>query len=93
MAIPIICGPGAITVLITLANDYTFIDKLSTTFICALLAIIFWIILKFGPIIAKFIGHEGMKIISRIMGLILAAMAVQMISVGMLELYHSAFAQ
>ena len=87
MAIPVVARSGLITVLITNAHDFNFEETLLATLICAILASFFWISLRVSPKVASFLGQEGLKIVSRIMGLILAAIAVQMIISGIKKVF------
>ena len=87
MAIPIIAGPGAISTVI--AHSYLFPSYQQKTLesviaICLSLAI--GIILFFGPLIGKILGEYGMKIVTRVMGLILAAIAMQMLTSSLIKL-------
>ena len=87
MAIPVIAGPGAITVLIGKAHDFGFLQLIFASIVCAIVAVLFWFALKYAPKIAHFLGDEGMKITSRVMGLILAAIAIQMVAGGLIHLF------
>lgn len=89
LAIPIVAGPGAMSTLIAHAPLYnTLLGKTFVSFfvilVAALVGLIFWT----GPYIAKALGDGGMRIAVRIMGLILSAIAIQMMSGGVHELFH-----
>ena len=88
MAIPVIAGPGAMTVLISKAHDFSLIQMMMATIVCLLVSLFFWVLLKFTPKIAQHLGEEGLKIVSRVMGLILAAIAVEIAASGIIYLYH-----
>lgn len=84
MALPTIVGPGTISTLVLASNDYPFVmQKLWLTFQCAILALSMLIILYFGTTIAKFVGNSVMKVITRIMGMIIMAIAVGMLASGL----------
>lgn len=88
MAIPIIAGPGAISVIVSRAHDLTsYYQMLLYSLICISTAIILWIVLKFAPWIGKKLGKEGMMIVSRIMALILASIAVSMLQSGLISMF------
>jgi len=76
MATPLIAGPGAITALILLVKDYGYWIPLMG--VVAVL-FIFWVALYNAKFIKRFIGFQGPEILSRIMGLILVALAIEMI--------------
>lgn len=78
---PLITGPGAITTVILLSNEYGYF----ITVVAALLnLLICWIALHYSQRIYDFLGHQGTDIVSRIMGLIITAMAVTFIREGLL---------
>ena len=83
MAIPIIAGPGAIATLMThTALFNTPMKKITESLFCVGLALITGCVLYLAPLIAKALGEEGVKIVTRIMGLIICAIAIQMIING-----------
>lgn len=87
MALPIIIGPGAISTLVLASNDYPiFIYKLWLSILCFILAIGMCLILYYGGAIARFVGESVMKVITRIMGMIIMAIAVGMLANGLVGL-------
>jgi multiple antibiotic resistance protein len=90
LALPIIIGPGAISTLVIASNDYsTFIFKSWLSFLCILLALGMTIILYCAPTIAKFIGDSVIKVITRIMGMLIMAIAAGMLANGITGLIPS----
>ncbi len=88
LAIPIMAGPGAISTVIV--QVYSFPDFLSQLYmsICALLvATTLAIALYFAGNVEKVLGQSGINIVSRVSGLILAAIAIETISKGVLGLF------
>lgn len=84
MAIPIIAGPGAISVMITNADQFHHMTSmLIVSILCAVLAFIIWLVLAISPWLGRLLGEQGMQIVSRVMGLILAAIAVGMLQGGL----------
>ena len=87
LALPIIIGPGSISTLIIASNDYTSLTyKVWLSVLCLILAIGMGIILYFGTAIAKVVGESIIKVITRIMGMIIMAIAVGMLANGLLGL-------
>jgi multiple antibiotic resistance protein len=81
LAFPMIAGPGAFTTVILLTDDdrYDFFGRLATIgVIAAVLAIQFIALLAAGPI-SRALGSAGVGVIGRIMGMLLAALAVSMV--------------
>ena len=81
LAIPKIAGPGALVTAILLTDDDRFnvLGQLATIGVIALvLAIQLLVLLASGPI-SRVVGASGAAVIGRIMGLLLAALAVSMV--------------
>lgn len=87
LALPIIIGPGAISTLVIASNDYpTPIFKSWLSLLCIGLAIVMTFILYYGPMIAKLIGDSVIKVITRIMGMLIMAIAAGMFANGVVGL-------
>lgn len=87
LALPIIIGPGAISTLVIASNDYsTLIFKSWLSFLCVLLALGMTIVLYCAPTIAKLIGDSVIKVITRIMGMLIMAIAAGMLANGIVGL-------
>lgn len=80
---PIMCGPGTITTVMVLGADSgIFVTALA---IC-LSVVIVWLLLIFSKNLNALLGDTVIEILSKIMGLLLAAIAIQMIWTGVLGL-------
>lgn len=87
MALPIIIGPGAISTLVLASTDYPrFWLKLWLSILCVVLAIGMTIILYYGRNIGKLVGESVMNVITRIMGMIIMAIATGMLANGLIGL-------
>lgn len=87
LALPIILGPGAISTLVIAANDYPgLIYKCWISILCVGLAISMGLILYYSNIIIRVIGQSMIKVITRIMGMIVMSIAVNMLSSGLIGL-------
>ncbi len=88
LSLPIIIGPGAITTLIIAAGDYPhFLSKLYMSALCAVLGIGMGTIMYFGTPVANFVGNSMIKVVTRIMGMIVMAIAVGMLADGLAGLF------
>jgi multiple antibiotic resistance protein len=88
LAIPLLAGPGAISLTIVDAHQAgNWADKAVLSAGIVVIAIIIWVILWLAEPIGKRLGTTGLNIATRIMGLILAAMAVQFMADGLLKLF------
>lgn len=86
IATPILTGPGVITTAILLVARY---DLLTTLIAGVFSLLITWILLRNAASIIKIIGHQAIEIFSKIIGLLLAAMAVEFIMRGAIEYVHN----
>ncbi len=84
MALPVIIGPGAISTLIIITGDHSNLaDKLWISILCICLTVGMGLILLFAVPIARFIGTSIIKVVTRIMGMIIMAIAVGMLATGL----------
>ena len=75
LAFPLIAGPGSLTTLLSLRAEF----HISNIIIAVLLnVIVIYIVLKTSSRIEKIIGNNGIKIIRKIFGVILLAIAVRL---------------
>ncbi len=88
LAIPLLAGPGAISLAIVDAHQAGgFSGKLVFCLGIVAVAAFVWLVLRLAEPIGQRLGTGGLNIATRVMGLILAAMAVQFMADGMLELF------
>ena len=78
LAIPMICGPGALTNAIVLMEDADSLDK-KVILIVAILTVILltYLILYSSSRIIKVLGETGMNVLMRLMGLIVIVIAIE----------------
>lgn len=78
LAIPMLCGPGAIANGIVMMNDATSIAlKLVLVGVIATVFIIGFVILRASTRLLKFLGETGNNVMMRLMGLILMVIGVE----------------
>ena len=84
IAIPIVAGPGAITTIIVNTHQYqTIEDKVMISGVCILIAVLLWLCFFFSAPVSRMLGVSGIKIVTRIMGIVLASIAFGMITSGL----------
>lgn len=84
ITIPLLAGPGTISTIILLSSRFeSFTEKLILVSACFFVTMIIWLSFKLAPQISRTIGLTGMNIITRIMGLILASIAVEFVINGL----------
>ena len=83
LAIPLLAGPGAIsTVILFSTSTHHIVEKLSLGLIVILVCLLIWPVLLLSEPLGKRLGRSGLNIVTRIMGLILASIAVRFILEG-----------
>jgi len=82
LATPLLVGPGTMTTLIVLSSSYAVINVLMGGLIAALGV---YLTLRFAPLLVSVMGNNGVQAASRIMAVVLAAIASQMIHSALLE--------
>lgn len=92
LAIPLICGPGAITASIVMMNDATIIAEKAVLLgvILFILGITLLILLSARKVMA-FLGESGNKVLMRIMGLIVMVIAVEFLFSGLKPILQNIF--
>lgn len=84
LATPLLAGPGAISTVVLQSSKANSTSSLLMLIIAIFAAVALCnFVLKLGPLIYRVIGKTGLNLLTRIMGLILAAVAVQFILNGL----------
>ena len=87
LAIPLMAGPGAISLVIIDAHKATgLIEKLMLSADIIIVAALVFIALKLASPIGNKLGTTGLNIATRIMGILLAAIAIEMLAAGLVKL-------
>lgn len=87
LAMPLLSGPGSISLLISLNASHPALD--STLVIASVIistGVIVYLILRLAPFLSNLLGVSGLKAVTRIMGFIVMAIAVQYIITGIYNL-------
>lgn len=88
LAMPILAGPGAISSIILYGNRAPgWQHDLIVAAEIVVVGLIIALLLRVSGKIARQLGQTGMNIVTRVMGLILAAIAVEFISLGLKGLF------
>jgi multiple antibiotic resistance protein len=85
IATPILTGPGVITTAVLFTAQYGMVPVLIAGFISLFIT---WLILRSASTIMKFVGEQVIGILSKIIGLLIAAMAVEYIFAGTLQWFN-----
>ena len=85
LAFPLIAGPGSLTTLLSLRAEF-FIENIIIAVLCNVVVI--YVVLKTSPKIERIIGANGIKIIRKIFGVILLAIAVKLFAANIQALFN-----
>jgi len=87
MAMPMLSGPGSISLLIGHFTEYPETNqRLTIAAVIAIVGLIIYFILRLSPLVFKVLGVGGLKAISRIMGFIVIAISIEYIISGVVSL-------
>ncbi|MEM4653682.1 MAG: MarC family protein [Candidatus Nezhaarchaeales archaeon] len=87
LATPLLAGPGSISLVIYLVNVGYGLGPTITSIVANV--IIAWIVLTYCDVVSRILGRNGSLVLSRIMALILAAIAIAMIREGIMNILTS----
>ena len=83
---PLLAGPGAIVAAMVAVESASGSIVGWTSVTAAMIAthVVIWLTLRFSVALHRFLGDSAIRVLTRIFGLLLAAIAVQMIAAGVL---------
>lgn len=91
IGLPLLTGPGAISTVIVLMGMAEGIEQKAIIIVSILLTFVLCLfIFLFSRRIHKFIGYNGMLVFTRLMGLLLAALAVDLTATGIINIFGPA---
>jgi multiple antibiotic resistance protein len=84
LGIPLIAGPGAMTTVLLLTSGHLNDTSLMLGYLGVLLAVLTLTaaLLLMAPWLMRLLGETGANVVSRVLGLVLAALAVQLVIDG-----------
>lgn len=85
LAIPMIAGPGTIATILVLSNltHGNRVDLAIIFMAYGVALLVTWLCMRAGTIILRAIGTSGIHVVTRLLGVILAALAVQFVLNGL----------
>jgi multiple antibiotic resistance protein len=89
LGVPLLAGPGAITHVIVAsgAAQGSVMHQGMLLIPVALVALSVWLAFRAAPVIARRLGRTGIHVVTRLMGLIIAAISIEMIASGLGTLF------
>ena len=83
LAMPIIAGPGAMVTVIVNSHQHTGITaNIEMSIVCAVMAAIICVGFLSAGWITRLLGEKGMDIVTKLMGMVLLAIAASMLAEG-----------
>ncbi len=87
LAMPMLAGPGSISYLIGLWDEYPdWSQKFTVIGVVLAMGLIIFLVLRSAPFLNRFLGVSGIRAMSRIIGFIVMAIGVQLIIGGVVKL-------
>ena len=84
LAIPIVAGPGTMaTVLVVAKQDPSILSKFEITAVIVALSVLVGFLFSFAKPISNWLGEAGMGVVTRVMGMVLATIAIGMLTDGL----------
>ena len=88
LAMPLLAGPGAISTIILYAHKHTGVSHyLALALGILIVGFLLWVVLQLVPWISRHVSQTGINIFTRIMGLVLAAIAIEFVASGLKGLF------
>lgn len=84
LAIPIVAGPGTMAAVLVATQQHTSVlNKVEISIVILALAAFSGLLFSFAAPISKRLGESGMGVVTRVMGMVLAAIAMGMLAEGL----------
>ena len=87
LAVPLLAGPGAISTTIIAAQAGGMAHILSLIVCVAVVCVVLWLMLRIAHSVGDRLGTTGLNIATRLLGLILAAIAIETMADGLKDLF------
>ncbi len=87
LAIPLLAGPGAISTVVIAVHRGGFAHRLAIVGCILVACLMLWAILRVASQVGRALGTTGLNIANRLLGLLLAAIAVETMAAGLRQLF------
>lgn len=83
LAMPMLAGPGAISTVMVLSGQADSMANKIAVYVAVIVTMaVAWVVLRLGERLVLRLGETGIRVMTRIMGLLLAAIAVEFVITG-----------
>ena len=86
LALPLIAGPGAIATMILLTDDAAPLGTVQALGVMLAVIALVWLLFQFAGAMERLLGATGINVVTRLLGMLLAALAVQFVLDGLTSL-------
>ncbi|QIZ76145.1 YchE family NAAT transporter [Ferrimonas lipolytica] len=88
LALPLMAGPGAISSVLVFSAQYSEpVETVGMTICLVIFGLLSGAIFRLAPVIFKVLGHTGINVITRIMGLLMLSIGIEVIAAGLKGLF------
>ncbi|MCG9731578.1 YchE family NAAT transporter [Shewanella sp. Isolate13] len=88
LALPLMAGPGAISsVIVSSAEHGSLQDLFGMSLAVVVFGVLSFLLFRMAPIIFKILGNTGINVITRLMGLIMLSIGIEVIAAGVKGFY------
>jgi multiple antibiotic resistance protein len=87
LAIPLLAGPGAISTVMIAVQQGGWQHQAAVIALILLVGVALWLMLRLAIPLGRLLGATGFNIATRLLGLLLAAIAVETMAVGFRQLF------
>jgi MarC family membrane protein len=88
IAMPLLAGPAAISAVIVYSQaPYEPLHISIISLICILVAFLTWVLLRAANTVSRVMSRTAINIVTRLMGLLLAAISVELITGGLAQIF------
>lgn len=93
LALPLMAGPGAISsVIVTAAANNTWVNLIGMSVSVVLFGLLSFILFSMASIICRMLGKTGINVITRLMGLIMLSISIEILATGLRGMFPNLFA-
>ncbi|MFO1210050.1 MAG: MarC family protein [Amaricoccus sp.] len=85
LAMPLIAGPGALATMVLLSSRYSgdLAMLVGIHLVMLLVLVITWVLFRMSGLVERALGHIGIVVLTRLFGILLAALSVQFVLDGL----------
>ncbi|ALP39949.1 YchE family NAAT transporter [Aeromonas schubertii] len=87
LALPLMAGPGAISSVIVYASQSHWQQLIGMSIVVVIFSFCSWLIFRAAPLLFKLMGNTGINVVTRIMGLIMMALGIEIMVAGIKAMF------